>query len=183
MAHNVEEYDPVALGRVHLTAEQEEHLVDRLYTQSLSRKEANMAELDARYYPVAAPQTISPETLQKSVQRQVDAEMERRQQRRREMDAMAAAEATGYPSTAAAAAAKKTLAQDQADASVQRMYDETLARKKAKMAESERLYAFHPESVKTAKMSKEALSESVARMSKPKKTEFSIEEVNKIYGL
>lgn len=183
MAHGAEEYDAEVAGGPYLTAEQEEHLVDRLYTQSLSRREAALAELDARYYPVAAPQKIAPDALQKSVERQVDAEMERRQQRRREMDAQVVAEASGHANNRAAAAAKSVLTPDEADASVRRLYDETLTRKKAKMAESQRLYAFHPEDVKTAKMSKEALQESVNRMSKPKKTDFSIADVNKIYGL
>ncbi|GET92438.1 hypothetical protein, conserved [Leishmania tarentolae] len=173
----------MAPGSVYLTPEQEERLVERLYTQSLQHKEATLAELDARYYPVAPLQTISEETLQKSVQRQVDVEMERRQQRRREMDAMAVGEATGPAAGRRSAASKKKFSPEETDTSVRRLYDETLAQKKLKMAESARLYEFHPEDIKSTKMSKAALQESVNRMSKPKKTEFTIAEVNKIYGL
>ncbi|CAJ1022944.1 hypothetical protein, conserved [Leishmania lindenbergi] len=183
MAQDAEAYDMAAPGCIYLTAEQEERLVDRLYTQSLLHKEDTLMKLDARYYPVAASQTISQETLQKSVQRQVDTEMERRQRLRQEMDAMAAAEAMGYANGKVATAARKTLTAEETDASVRRLYDETLVRKKAKMMESERLYAFHPEDVKSAKISKKALQASVNRMSKPKKTEFTIAEVNEIYGL
>ncbi|CAC9541040.1 hypothetical protein conserved [Leishmania donovani] len=183
MAHGAEECIMAAPGCVYLTPEQEEQLVDRLYTQSLLHKEATMAELDARYYPVAASQAISQEMLQKSVQRQVDVEMERRQQRRKEMDAMAVAEATGHANGSRVAASKKTMTLEQTDVSVRRLYDDTLARKKARKAESERLYAFHPEDLKSAKLSKAALQESVNRMSKPKKTEFTMAEVNKIYDL
>lgn len=157
--------------------------MDRLYTQSLLQKEATLAELDARYYPVTASQTISQETLQKSVQRQVDVEMERRQQRRKEMDAMAVAKAMGHASGSRAAASKKTVTAEETDVSVRRLYDDALGQKKARKAESERLYAFHPEDLKSATMSKAALQESVNRMSKPKKTEFAVAEVNKIYGL
>lgn len=183
MAYGAEECILTAPGCVYITLEQEEQLVDRLYTQSLHHKEATLSELDARYYPVAPPQTISQETLQKSVQRQVDVEMERRQQRRKEMDAIAVAEAMGHANGSRATASKKTLTLEQTDVSVRRLYDDTLALKKARMAESERLYAFHPEDLKSAKMSKAALQVSVHRMSRPKKTEFTIAEVNKIYGL
>lgn len=167
-----------------LSAEQESQLVDRLYTQSLSRKEATMAELQARYYPVAAPSTISEEELQKSVKRQVDDEMEQRRQRRVEMDAMAAGAATGYPNRQGAKATSgKAISPAEVEASVQRLYDETLARNKANMAESEKRYAFHPDSIKTKKLAKDEFKASVERMSQPKKTEYSVAEVNKIYGL
>ncbi|KAG5468011.1 hypothetical protein LSCM4_01098 [Leishmania orientalis] len=183
MAQGAEEYELATPGRVYLTPEQEEQLVDRLYTTSLSRKEMILAELDARFYPVAASHTISQETLQKSLQRQVDSEMERRQRRRQEIDAMVIFEAMGYANSKAATAAKKTLEPEEVDASVRRLYDETLSQKVAKMEQNERLYAFHPEDIKTVKMSKVALLDSVNRMSKPKKTTFTIAEVNKIYGL
>ncbi|KAG5468418.1 hypothetical protein LSCM1_02398 [Leishmania martiniquensis] len=183
MAEGTEADELARPGRAYLTAEQEERLVDRLYTKSLSRKEAILAELDARYYPVAAPQTISQEKLQKSIQRQVDTEVERRQRRREEIDAMVLVEAMGYANSKAAVAAKTTLEPEEVDASVRRLYNETLSRKKVNMEQSERLYAFHPEGIQSAKMSKGALQESVNRMSKPKKTEFTIAEVNKIYGL
>lgn len=176
--------DEGVIGRAYLTPEEEGQLVDRLYTQSLSHKEATLADLDARYYPVAAPTTLSEEALQKSVRRQVEDEMEQRRQRRAEMDAMAAAAAsgTGTRRDASAASAKK-LSPEETEASVRRLYDETVARKKANMAESEKRYAFHPESVKAKKMSKEDFQASVERMSKPKKTEFTTAEINKIYGL
>jgi hypothetical protein len=172
-------------GRVYLTPEEEGQLVDRLYTQSLSRKEATMAELEARYYPVAVPITISEEELQKSVKRQVDDEVEQRRLRRAEMDATAAAAATtGYANRRdTTAASAKKLSHEEVEASVRRLYDESLARKQASMAESKKRYAFHPESVKAKKMPKDEFQASVARMSQPKKTEYTTAEINKIYGL
>ncbi|KPA82473.1 hypothetical protein ABB37_03534 [Leptomonas pyrrhocoris] len=177
-------YDDSMVGRAHLSAEEENKLVDRLYSQSLSRKEATLAELQARYYPVAAPLTISSEALQKSVKRQVDEEMEQRRQRRAVMDATAAAAATGYANRRdPKVATQATISPEEVEVSVRRMYDETLARKKANMAESEKRYAFHPEGVTSKKMPKDEFQASVERMSKPKKTEFTTAEINKIYGL
>ncbi|KAL7696165.1 hypothetical protein N2W54_003498 [Lotmaria passim] len=175
--------DDGMVDHVYLSAEEEGRLVDRLYTQSLSHKEATLAELQSRYYPVAAPTIISEEELQRSVKRQVDDEMELRRQRRAEMDATASA-ATNYASRRdATAASEKKLSPEAVDASVRRLYDETLARKKANMAESEKRYAFHPESVKSKKMTKEDVKASVERMSQPKKTAYTTAEINKIYGL
>ncbi|KPI87997.1 hypothetical protein ABL78_2933 [Leptomonas seymouri] len=175
--------DERVVGGVYISAEEEGRLVDRLYTQSLAHKEATLAELQSRYYPVAAPSTISDEKLQRSVKRQVDEEMEQRRQRRAEMDAKAIATAMGYAShREAVAASEQKLSPEEVETSVQRLYDETLARKKANMMQSEKRYTFNPESIESKKMRKEDLQASVDRMSKPKKTVFTTAEINKIYG-
>ncbi|KAG5494099.1 hypothetical protein JKF63_01934 [Porcisia hertigi] len=166
-----------------LTPEEEAQLVERLYTESLARKKSTMEALDVRYYPVAPPHAISETTLQQSIQRQVDDEMQRRQQRRQEIDAMVAVSSLGYKDSKALTASKKTLTSEEVGLYVQRVYTEELERRRASKVKSERLYGFHPEDIKAAKMSKDALQASINRMSKPKKTEFTVAEINKVYGL
>lgn len=174
-----------------LSPEAESRMLDRLYTESINHKEVTLRELDARYYPVAPRQTIPNDRLQQSVQRQVDQEMQRRQQRRVELEAAAAAPPPrmrsssarpkdGHAGTAQGAA---TLTPSELDASVQRLYDNTLAQKKANMTVSEQRYLFNLDAAKGKTIPAKELQESVNRMSKPKKTAFTVEEINKIYGL
>lgn len=174
-------------GPRRLNKEEEERLIARLFTESVEQRQLKLEELDRRYYPVAEPQRISQEQLQKSVERQVDQEMAIRQARREEAEA-----ATFKRNNRASAAADEkrasradgsgaTMSSEEVEASVKRMYDETLARKQVNLEESKRRYA--PPAPKTKKVSKNELQEWVAAASKPKKTEFTIDEVNKIYGL
>lgn len=160
-----------------LNKEEENRVVARLYTESIESRQRGLEELDRRYYPVAEPTRISDERLKSSIERQVDQEMELRRTRRAE------AEAT-MPVTnqrRGTAAAPRTQTHEEVRESVQRLYDDSLARKKENLEESRRRHA--PARPPAAKVSKEHIQEWVDKSSRPKKTEYSVAEVNKIYGL
>lgn len=175
MADEVPEYQQKA----YLSREDEEKMVNRLYAQSLDAKKQKMDALDARYYPKTESKKITKEQMQKSVNRQVDEEMERRKQANAEADQRAYSQDAKTKN-----ATVKTLTKEEIDSSVRRMYDETLEKKQRNMEESRKQYMFDPEKTAPTKKAPPAeLKEYFERISKPKKTEYSTAEINKVYGL
>lgn len=157
----------------------EEELIQRLYDRPIEQHKQLMEELEARFYPVAAPQTITEEALQGSVNRQVDVEMQRRKERNQQYDEHA------YGGIEKERQHVKLSAAD-VDASVDRLYTESLERKKANQEASNRKYLFDqsygiPGKKKT--IGGAELKESANRLSVPKKTQYTTQEINKIYGL
>lgn len=69
----------------HVSSREVEKIVDRLYTQSLQKKESNQKELDQKFYSNPKVKKISGDELQNSVERQYEQEIEKRKQRKEEM--------------------------------------------------------------------------------------------------
>lgn len=161
-----------------ISKEQEEDLVDRLYRHSLEQKEKKLKELDAHYYPVAKEKKISNEEMTKSAERQVDVEMNRRKQQQEENDKKFYEDQRKTTKTT-------KITQAELEQNIKHLYDDTLARKKANREESQKRYLFDREKATGPQklMKPEDFKASVERMSKPKKTEFTTAEINKIYGL
>ncbi|CCW66435.1 unnamed protein product [Phytomonas sp. Hart1] len=157
-----------------ISPKETEHLIERLYTQSIERKKAILEESERRYYPIVEPQKISAEKLQKSIERQVDHEMALRQARAQQADASLYGSHRG-------ATATRTLTTDDIASSVSRLYDQSLEKRNANMAESQSRYMFHPPESK--KISKKEIDNHINVLSKPRKTEYTIDEINRIYGL
>lgn len=70
---------------VHASPREVEKIVDRVYTQSLQRKENNRKELDQKFYSNSKIKKISGDELQNSVDRQYEQEIAKRKERREEM--------------------------------------------------------------------------------------------------
>ncbi|ORC93782.1 uncharacterized protein TM35_000016590 [Trypanosoma theileri] len=153
-----------------LTREQEEGLVTRLHDHSMKQKQENLQKLDARFYPTAPRRCLPKETIESSVARQVDQEMMKRKAAREEREARIERETI-----------PKKISSEEVESCTERLYTESLARKEANMNESRKRYLFHGPEVTQKKFSE--IKEYVARLAVPKKREFTVEEVNKIYGL
>ncbi|EPY28028.1 hypothetical protein STCU_05337 [Strigomonas culicis] len=175
MTEEVPEYSKC----LQISREDKEKLVDRLYTQSIESKKQKLEELEARYYPKKESKKISKEDIQKSVLRQVDEEMEFRRR------AQAQAEANVYTKDAKTKKSADTaMSPLEIEESVKRMYDEALQRKEKNLEQSRKQYMFDPEkSAPTKKAPPGELKEYFEKISKPKKTDFSTDEINAIYGL
>lgn len=163
----------------HLTEEDEQKLIQRLYYNAIESKKETLQALDRRYYPTAEPKKITEEELRRSVNRQVDQEMALRLQRAQA--SYAAVYTRPSNGTAGLKTVTKPLSSEDVEQSVERQYTDALERKKANMDESNRRYLHHAAPTKT--MPKSVIQESINRLSQPKKTEFTILEINKIYGL
>ncbi|CCW60762.1 unnamed protein product [Phytomonas sp. EM1] len=167
----------------YIAPQDEEKLIDRLYTRSIERKKAIIEESERRFYPVAEPTKISAEQLQKSIERQVYREMARRQARAQEADASLYGPNNGAAARSVSGKgriAAQTLTNDEVADSVLRLYNQSLERRKANMSESENRYLFHPPESK--KLPKGEIQEYINKMSQPRKREYTIDEINKIYG-
>lgn len=174
-----------------ISREREEKLISRLYTQDLALKANRMEELDRRYYPMAPPITISEEKLKASISRQVDDEMQKRRIKQEEA-AAAAQRPPGVARTSGGATAAhkgdlvgRPMTPGEVEASIERMYTTTIEKTKMKNKQlvEEQIKRERRNCLETKKMSREALQESVNRLSVPKKTTFTVEEINKMYGL
>ncbi|AAZ10695.1 uncharacterized protein TEOVI_000267800 [Trypanosoma equiperdum] len=153
-----------------LTEGQFEALVTRLHDKSVEHKAETLRQLDARFYPTAPPKRLPKEAIESSVVRQVDHEMNRRRAARENLEIQEERKTLS-----------KKISSADVESSVERLYTETLARKKANMEESRKRYLYAgPDMVK--KNAKE-IQEYVGRLAVPKKKEFTIEEVNKVYDL
>ncbi|KAH9577634.1 hypothetical protein LSM04_009740 [Trypanosoma melophagium] len=153
-----------------LTKEQEEGLAVRLHDHSMKQKQENLQKLEARFYPTAQKKYLPKETIERSVARQVDQEMARRKAAGEERE-----------TRIQGGTAPRKITSDEVHSCTERLYTETLVRKEANMTESRKRYLFHGPEV-TLKKSSE-IKEYVSRLAVPKKREFTIEEINKIYGL
>lgn len=170
-----------------ISKEEEEKLINRVYTQHMALKVNCMEELDRRFYPMAPPMTISQEKLQASIRRQVDDEMEKRRMKR---EAEAVARAAGAGSSGGSggqhrAGPGRPLPPEEVESSVGRMYSETIEKNKMKREQllQEQIKREQRGCLETKKIRKGELLESVNRLSVPKKTVFTIAEINRIYGL
>lgn len=154
--------------------------MDRLYTQEIERRRENLAQLDSRFYPVAQPCVISSSQLAQSIDRQVDQEVARRQQ-------SVAARHSGALEQNAASSQRK-LSSGTIEASVQRLYNESVHNKETKTAEQnhqldEAVPCDKNSTPSTKKLSPKEIKTIVHRLNVPKKTTYTIDEINKVYGL
>eukprot|EP00796_Vickermania_ingenoplastis_P004384 gene4384-3188_t len=153
--------------------------IDRLYTRPIAEHKHIMEELESRYYSVQKPQTISDADLKNSVIRLVDHEIQLRQEHRQQFDDAA------YGNMERSRRGKKISSADE-DAMVERLYTETLERAKANREENNKRFLFdqnlaYPKGKKV--INKSEMEESAQRLSAPKKKEYTIAEINAIYGL
>ncbi|RNF18957.1 uncharacterized protein Tco025E_04348 [Trypanosoma conorhini] len=153
-----------------LTKEQEEQLVVRLHDHSMAHRQETLRELEARFYPTMPPKRLDKETIDGSVTRQVNQEMAKRQAAREEREARIQ---EGYKPRKASAG--------NVDRSTEWLYAESMQRKKANMEESRKRYLYSGPPVVHKKASE--IREYVTRLAVPKKREFTVDEINKIYGL
>jgi hypothetical protein len=153
-----------------LTAEDVERLNGRLYTQAIENQKQNMEKLEQKYYKTAEPKVLAKEEIDASVARQVNAEMERRSKRNEELSTKHYKDEETKKMTAA-----------ELEDSVGRIYSEAIRQKEAKKEQLEAKHKFKNKSA-GKKISKEDAAASGARLAVPKKKEFSVEEINKIYG-
>jgi len=170
-----------------ISKEEESKLINRVYHQHMALKASRLEELDLRYYPMAPPLTITPETLKASIKRQVDDEMTKRKMKQEEA---AAARAVAARSTNGARNGKgggsvRVLNASEVEASVERMYTEAIEKSKMKREQlvPEQIKRERQNCLETKIMEKSALQAAVNRLSVPKKTTFTTEEINKMYGL
>nr|CCC89982.1 conserved hypothetical protein [Trypanosoma congolense IL3000] len=152
-----------------LSEVQIEALVERLHDRSIEHKNETLRQLEARLYPTVSTKRLPKEVIEKSVERQVDIEMARRRTARENLELLTKRKPT------------EKLTPSDVERSVERLYTDSLARKKANMEESRRRHLFP--GAETVKKDTKAIHEYVARLAVPKKREFTIEEVNKVYGL
>lgn len=103
-------------------------------------------------------------------------------QRRRER--AAEADAKTYKSIEDVRHARK-MSSGAIEESVDRLYRVSVQKKEVDLQSSRQRYEFDPKTAipKPKIMSKDEFVESITRMSKPKKRQFTIDEINKIYDL
>ncbi|ESL08755.1 hypothetical protein TRSC58_03537 [Trypanosoma rangeli SC58] len=159
-----------APAAVKLTKEREERLVARLHDQSMAHRQETLRELETRLYPTMPPKRLAKETIESSVTRQVNQEMAARQAAREEREARIQ---ESYKT--------RKLPAEEVDRSVESLYTESIQRKKANMEESRKRYLYAGPPVIQKKFSD--IREYVTRLAVPKKREFTVDEINKIYGL
>ncbi|KAH8614196.1 hypothetical protein ERJ75_000709800 [Trypanosoma vivax] len=153
-----------------LTEDQVQQLVTRLYEKALDQKNEKMQQLNDRFYPTVSQKRLPREAIDASVTRQVDQEMAKRRGWREEQQRCAERQLVST----------KISSSELAD-SVGRLYTDSVAKKKANMQASRERYLFTaPEPVKK---SQKEIREYVAQLSVPKKREFTVDEINKIYDL
>lgn len=171
-----------------ISEEEERKLINRVYNQHVALKATRMEELDHKYYPMAPPIVITPEKLKASITRQVDNEIEKRKMKQMEAEAAAGPRVAAGRSSSSAARGRggpRVLDSSEVEANVERMYTQTLEKSKIKREElvQEQIKREHQNCLKTKTVGKSTLQEIVNRLSVPKKTTFTTEEVNKMYGL
>lgn len=153
--------------------------MNRVYDRPIEQRKQLMEELDARYYPVAPPQTISEEDLKTSVNRQVDTEMERRKEREQEYD-------QNVYGGIEKSRQHLTMSASEQDSCVERLYNESLAKAKNTREENDKKYLFDQSKGVPGKMKTIGgadLKASAVRLSVPKKSTWTVSEINKVYGL
>ncbi|RNE99784.1 hypothetical protein TraAM80_07972 [Trypanosoma rangeli] len=164
----LEEGDAPALAK--LTKEREERLVARLHDQSMAHRQETLRELETRFYPTMPPKRLTKETIENSVMRQVNQEMAVRQAAREEREARIQ---ESYKT--------RKLPAEEVEKSVECLYTQSIERKKAIMEENRKRYLYVGPPVIHKKSSH--IREYVTHLAMPKKREFTVDEINKIYGL
>lgn len=162
-----------------ISKDEELELIQRLYDRPIELHEQLMKDLDNRFYPTAPPTTISEDALKSSVTRQVDDEVERRKQHAQQYDDHAYGPIEKDRQHV-------TLSASEIDESVERLYTQSIERKKESKERSNKRYLFDQSlgiPGKKKSIGGKELKESAVRLSVPKKTKYTIEEINKIYQL
>ncbi|EAN85823.1 hypothetical protein C3747_63g141 [Trypanosoma cruzi] len=153
-----------------LTGEQEARLVARLHDVSMSHKQETLRLLEARIYPTMPSKRIPKEAIEGSVMRQVDQEMMKRQAAREEREKRIQEEMKPLK-----------VPSETVERSTCRLYTESIQRKKANLEEIKKRHLYAGPPMVQKKFSE--IREYVTRLAVPKKREFTIDEINKIYGL
>eukprot|EP00755_Sulcionema_specki_P021791 Sspe_Gene.74955::Locus_46839_Transcript_1_1_Confidence_1.000_Length_571::g.74955::m.74955 len=152
-----------------LSEEQKEAAVKRLYEDEMRLKNDKKKTLEKKIYKEEAPKTISVSQLEESVSRQYEAEVKRREAKAKELK-------NKYYK----AAEPHKLPQEEIEGSVQRIYADAMRHKTDRVQRLEAKYTFKRK--EAPKLSSDVMKESSNRLSKPKKTDFSEDEINRIYG-
>lgn len=152
-----------------LSPEELEALNRRVYEDSMSHKKRNLENIENKVYRTEAPKKLDQATIDASVQRQVNDEMERRKRRTEELKRKFEKEGEA-----------KTLAPAEIEDSVRRIYTDAMRVKQDKLAKLDAKYGHKgPERKQIDSATVKACGD---RLAKPKKREYTDEEINKIYG-
>eukprot|EP00659_Diplonema_papillatum_P002065 gene2065-3160_t len=152
-----------------LTEDQKAATVKRLYDDVLKLREAKHETLVKKVYREEPSKTISTTQLQESVARQHDAEMERRKMKAEQLKQKFYAEAEPHKMGPAELAE-----------SVQRIYNDSVRHKQDGARKLDQKYTFKRPTQQ--KISPDTMKESASRLSKPKKTTYTDDEIDKVYG-
>ena len=169
--HSPEKTDGHMDNKKTLSLEEVGNLTERIYTQSILRKKQNLEKMESRFYQTEEPKRISKEQAAESANRQVNAEMERRKKKNEELQ-----ERFYKPEES------KKMTVDEIQESLRRVYEDSMRMKKDNIRKLNEKHSFKGASATEKSISKECCKESAERLSKPKKTTFTDEEINKIYG-
>lgn len=155
-----------------ITREEAEALATRLCDESMAHRKRRLEEADKKIYKIDdKPKRLDADTISASVNRQVNAEMERRVRKQEELVNK------HYKKEE-----PKTLSQTDLDDSVRRIYHDAMRRKADQLRKLDEKYSFRP-STSPKSLSKDQEKECANRLCKPKKKTFTEEEINKILGL
>lgn len=152
-----------------LTREEEEKLTNHLYTNSIENRKKSLEAIEAKIYRTEASRRLTKEEMEESAVRQATTELEMRRRRREELVKKVHKEEEPV-----------TMDAEEVEASLRRMYEEPIRIRKANMETLEKKHAPAPEAGRrlTGEQQK-ALGD---RLCVPKKTTYTDEEINKIYG-
>jgi hypothetical protein len=161
--------DANATTKKKLSKDEVDSLTRRIYEDSLTRKQKRLQDAESKVYRVAEPTRLPKEKIEASVTRQVNDEMERRKRKAEEL------KNKFYKETA-----PKTMSTAEVEDSVRRIYNDAMRHKNDTISKLDKKHAPVQPPKKT--ISDDDRKTSADRLSKPKKTTLTVEEVNKIYG-
>jgi predicted RNA binding protein with dsRBD fold (UPF0201 family) len=152
-----------------LTTEEVDGLTKRIYEDSMARKQRSVLEIEAKVYKTEEPKKLDKAVIEASVTRQVNDEMERRKKRNEDLK-------NKYYKDAA----PKTMSSTEVEDSVRRVYSDAMRHKSDTITKLEKKFA--PAAPVTKKINDEERKTMAERLAKPKKTEMTTAEINKLYG-
>ena len=152
-----------------LSPEEVATLSKRLCDDTMARKAKKLEEMEAKLYMTEEPKRLDRAAIEASATRQVNDEMDRRKRRNEELKAKFYKEA-----------APKTMTSSEVEDSVRRIYADAMKQKKDKLDKLDSKHA--PKGAQHKPIDDATRIASADRLSKPKKTAFTTEEINKIYG-
>jgi hypothetical protein len=153
-----------------ISKEQEEQLLNSLFTQAIQKKKDSLAKLEAQVYKYEPPKLISPDDVKASCMRQHDDELERRKTKRAEL-----------AQRLRPVVEPKVLPRDAIEDAVNRVYVQQLQMKKDNLSKLKEAQAEADRKLCVPKkLTPEEMQSCGQRLSKPSKRNFTEEEINAI---
>jgi hypothetical protein len=152
-----------------ISAEELEKLTQRIYADSMKRKQESVEKLEKKIYKEIEPKKLPASQIQASAVRQHDDELERRKKSHEALQQKFYKEAEA-----------KKLSRAEIDDSVRRVYADAMRSKNEGLKKLEDRFSFHRPSSRP--LTADQVKASADRLCKPSKRAFTEAEINEILG-